>query len=160
MRFQFSSCLQRNCSSPFYQQSYSQISTKCLVQEHTACLVHFQFFKTKSRKFLILVRNLSANAYIILQFNSTGKYLPRHSVLGLASQKFFFFSNIFQWGKPVLPVKQFLETYMLNVFYFLCHVLYKFQYSFMLQDEDADFLAKLAKLIAAAGTQLLNSYNK
>lgn len=49
---------------------------------------------------------------------------------------------------------------MLNVFYFLCCVVYKFLYSFMLQDEDADFLAKLAKLMGAAGTQLLNSYNK
>ena len=38
--------------------------------------------------------------------------------------------------------------------------MYKFHYSFMLQDEDADFLAKLAKLMGAAGTQLLNSYNK
>lgn len=28
------------------------------------------------------------------------------------------------------------------------------------EDEDADFLAKLAKLMGAAGTQLLNSYNK
>ena len=28
------------------------------------------------------------------------------------------------------------------------------------QDEDADFMAKLAKLISTAGTQLLNSYSK
>lgn len=32
--------------------------------------------------------------------------------------------------------------------------------SFMFQDEDADFMAKLAKLMSAAGTQLLNSYSK
>ena len=31
---------------------------------------------------------------------------------------------------------------------------------FVFQDEDADFLAKLAKLMGAAGTQLLNSYSK
>ena len=29
-----------------------------------------------------------------------------------------------------------------------------------IQDEDADFMAKLAKLMSAAGTQLLNSYTK
>lgn len=29
-----------------------------------------------------------------------------------------------------------------------------------IQDEDADFMAKLAKLMSAAGTQLLNSYSK
>lgn len=31
---------------------------------------------------------------------------------------------------------------------------------FFIQDEDADFMAKLAKLMSAAGTQLLNSYSK
>ena len=31
---------------------------------------------------------------------------------------------------------------------------------FFIQDGDADFMAKLAKLMSAAGTQLLNSYSK
>lgn len=86
-------------------------------------------------------------------------------LLGLAFWKFwvfFVFFLIFQWGN--LLKKHFASLPMLgnilNMFYFLCGLLYKFKYSSMLQDEDADFLAKLAKLIGAAGTQLLNSYNK
>lgn len=46
-----------------------------------------------------------------------------------------------------------LKLYTIN--FIFCLVCY-----FSIQDEDADFLAKLAKLMGAAGTQLLNSYNK
>lgn len=139
------------------------MSIKCLGQQHQPYLVRLPCFLKKFQKITNnLVRGLSANAYIYSLFHQKVPAQTFFTGTSFVELRSSLFSNIFQWVKPkgFLPVKQFLETYMLNVFYFLCCVVYKFLYSFMLQDEDADFLAKLAKLMGAAGTQLLNSYNK